>query len=513
MNVALACRIAEKLLELGVTEICLCAGGRNAPLVVALQACPQILVWQFFEERAAAYFALGRSVSHGRAPIAICTTSGTAAGELLPAIMEAYYSGVPLIVVTADRPRCFRGTGAPQSAEQVGMFSHYVKETFDVARIEEVESIDLREPTPLHINVCFAEPLLDGPAKIRPIVTAKRISPEQTPDGRQLTEALSPITRPLLILSQLPPHPLISQLARADNCLIYAEGHSQQRQTKGALLRAGSDRLPALISKGAINGIIRLGGVPTLRLWRDLEDRFPRLPVVSLCSPTFSGLSRPSAVFPFLDAHLEILWSHLASCDESQVKEALAADAANFAQLNRLLELHPESEPGWIRWISDNLLPETRVFLGNSLPVREWDLAAGFGEKHFDIQSSRGLNGIDGQISTFLGWASQPGPNVGIFGDLTALYDLSAPWILRQVSDLEIKIVIINNRGGQIFDRMFGNPWFINAHDLSFEHWARLWDLPYVRGKEMRASTARQMVVEIQPSPEATKAFWREYAQ
>ncbi len=513
MNVALACRVVEKLLEMGVTEVCLCAGGRNSPFVVALQACPQIHVWHFFEERSAAYFALGRSVTLGRTPVAVCTTSGTAAGELLPAIMEAYYSGVPLIALTADRPRSFRGTGAPQSAEQVGLFSNYVKETFDIATIDEIESIALCDRTPHHINVCFSEPLLDGPTQLRPAATAKRIPPEQIQSADQLEEALSMMKRPLLILSQLPPNPLVSKTAHSSNCLMYAEGHSQQRRMNESLLRAGADTLPALISNGSVDGVIRLGGVPTLRLWRDLEDRFSKLPVVSLCSPQFSGLSRRSAVFPLNDCHLEVLFSHLESCDDSQMDKALEADAADFERLNRLLELHPESEPGWMRWISENLAPEARIFLGNSLPVREWDLAAVYDDKHFDIHSSRGLNGIDGQISTFLGWATKARSNIGVFGDLTALYDLSAPWILRQAPDLDLKIVLINNRGGQIFDRMFGNPWFINAHDLSFSNWARLWDLEYVQGKEMLGSAARQIVVEIQPDPEATKAFWQEYTQ
>ena len=513
MNVALACRVVEKCLEVGVTEVCLCAGGRNSPFVVALQSCPQIHVWHFFEERSAAYFALGRSVSLGREPVAVCTTSGTAAGELLPAIMEAYYSGVPLIALTADRPRAFRGTGAPQSAEQVGLFSHYSAKTFDVTTFDEIEEITLADRTPHHINVCFAEPLLDGSARISPAGAAKRSLREQISSGNQLKEALSVIKRPLLILSQLPPNPLISKMAQAGNCLIYAEGHSQQRRMSESHLRAGADRLPALISNGSIDGIIRLGGVPTLRLWRDLEDRYSKLPVVSLCSPQFSGLSRRSFVFPFLDSHLEVLFSHLESCDDSRVEETLEADAADFARLNRLLELHPESEPGWMRWISENLAPEARVFLGNSLPVREWDLAAAYDDKHFDIHSSRGLNGIDGQISTFLGWAAKARSNTGVFGDLTALYDLSAPWILRQTPDLNLKIILINNRGGQIFDRMFGNPWFINAHGLSFRNWARLWDLEYIQGKEMLGSAARQIVVEIQPDPEATKAFWQEYAQ
>ena len=511
MNVDLACRIVEKLLSMGVTEVCLCAGGRNSPLVVALQACPQVHVWHFFEERSAAFFALGRSGRLARNPVAIVTTSGTAAGELLPAIMEAHYAAVPLIAVTADRPRSFRGSGAPQSAEQVGLFSHYVSRSFDVATMEEAEEIEPGGLGPLHINVCFAEPLLDKPAKRSESLGSTKFQVSEFPRPAELIKALSQVKRPLLIVAHIPPDPLIAELIERANCVVYAEAASQQRRPFRHVLRAGADRIPMLASEGVIDGVIRLGGVPTLRFWRDLEDRFLNLPVVSLATSNFSGLARSSAAFDYNLTHLEVLAEHLEHCDSSEVTKTMEEDERRFERLNTLLKSHPQSEPGWMRWLSQNIATQSRVFLGNSLPIREWDLAADWSDRQFRIHCTRGLNGIDGQISAFLGWAAEANPNVGIFGDLTTLYDLSAPWILRQRPDLDLKIIIINNGGGQIFDRMFGNPWFLNTHDLNFEHWAKLWDLEYIRNEALAKSTARRAIVEVTPVAESTRAFWREY--
>jgi 2-succinyl-5-enolpyruvyl-6-hydroxy-3-cyclohexene-1-carboxylate synthase len=427
--------------------------------------------------------------------------------------MEAHYAAVPLIAVTADRPRTFRGSGAPQSAEQVGLFSHYVNRTFDVATVEEAEAIEFGAGPPLHINVCFAEPLLDKPAKLSESVSPGKSQVSEFPRPAELATALSKIERPLLILGQLPADPFVAELVERGNCLVYAEAASQQRRPSSHILRAGAERVPTLAAEGAIDGVIRVGGVPTLRFWRDLEDRFLTLPVISLATSNFSGLARPSAVFDYNLGHLEVLAEHLENCDSSEVAKFMEEDARCFERLNALLELHPRSELGWMRWLSQNIAAQSRVFLGNSLPIREWDLAADYTERQFAIHCTRGLSGIDGQVSTFLGWAAEGSANVGIFGDLTALYDLSAPWVLRQRPDLDLKIIIINNGGGQIFERIFGNPWFLNSHALNFEHWAKLWDLDYLKNEALAKSTARRTIVEITPDAESTRAFWREHAQ
>jgi len=144
-NIAAARAIIERVRGLGVVDFCICGGSRNAPLIVALETG-----YTFVDERSAAFFALGRAKRDGK-PVAVITTSGTAAAELLPAAVEAFYSGLPLILITADRPARFRGTAAPQSIEQVGLFGVYAATN--------IETWNRR--TPLHINVEFDEPLID----------------------------------------------------------------------------------------------------------------------------------------------------------------------------------------------------------------------------------------------------------------------------------------------------------------------------------------------------------------
>lgn len=147
-NIDRAARLIDRLRAAGTKEFCVCAGSRNAPLLAVLGES-DLRLYSFVDERSAAFFAVGRIKLHGD-PVAVVTTSGTAVAEMLPAAIEAYYSGLPLILVSADRPVRFRGTGAPQAIEQVGLFGPYAEtalETWSRAR-------------PLHVNVEFDEPLL-----------------------------------------------------------------------------------------------------------------------------------------------------------------------------------------------------------------------------------------------------------------------------------------------------------------------------------------------------------------
>ena len=159
MNQPLAQDVLDQLAKVGVKELSICPGGRNAPFVALLSGSKRFECFYWYEERSAAFFALGKAKIKER-PVAVFTTSGTAAGELLPATMEAYYSGVPLILITADRPRRFRGTAAPQTAEQVGIFGIYATYSQDIAEQEKCEFIHWNKVSPAHLNVCFEEPLL-----------------------------------------------------------------------------------------------------------------------------------------------------------------------------------------------------------------------------------------------------------------------------------------------------------------------------------------------------------------
>jgi 2-succinyl-5-enolpyruvyl-6-hydroxy-3-cyclohexene-1-carboxylate synthase len=143
-NIEIARRLIEDIRTLGVADFCVCSGSRNAPLIAVVGEA-----YSFVDERSAAFFAIGRARRDER-PVAVITTSGTAVAELLPAAVEAYYSGTPLVLITADRPARYRGTGAPQSIEQEAIFGVYAARSI----------ADWNRRMPLHINVEFDEPLL-----------------------------------------------------------------------------------------------------------------------------------------------------------------------------------------------------------------------------------------------------------------------------------------------------------------------------------------------------------------
>jgi 2-succinyl-5-enolpyruvyl-6-hydroxy-3-cyclohexene-1-carboxylate synthase len=149
-NIARARALIETVRSEGVTTFSVCAGSRNSPLLAVLGGSSGVEVLSFVDERSAAFFAIGRSKRDGR-PAAVVTTSGTAVAELLPATIEAYYASIPLVLITADRPARYRGTGAPQCIEQDGIFGLYAATTLD----------RWSRRAPLHLNVEFDEPLID----------------------------------------------------------------------------------------------------------------------------------------------------------------------------------------------------------------------------------------------------------------------------------------------------------------------------------------------------------------
>ena len=193
-NMALAKNVIDQLLNAGVKEFCLCPGARNSPFVFLFDENPHLKIYTFFDERSAAFFALGR-IAATRLPVAVFTTSGTAVAELLPAAVEATYSSLPLILVTADRPKRYRGSGAPQSIQQVGLFSYYIEASFDLDEENTHISMNgLSWKKPTHINVCFAEPLIDGP--IPQIQIPESTHRTRFPVGQPLPPSDRPRERP-----------------------------------------------------------------------------------------------------------------------------------------------------------------------------------------------------------------------------------------------------------------------------------------------------------------------------
>lgn len=518
INMELAQTVIERLLEAGVKEFCLCAGARNSPFVCIFDENKDLKTYHFFEERSAAFFALGR-IAATRTPVAVITTSGTAVAELLPAAVEGTYSSLPLILVTADRPKNYRGTGAPQSIDQVGMFSYYIEASFDLD--EENTHISLKYLSwkkPVHINVCFKEPLVIG--EIPQIRFPKEIIRAKFPSAIPIhmvdeVRAFVAQHKPLVILSTIPERfrESVLQFITMLKAPVYVEGISSLRghpSLKEFTLKSGEKILDKLIDERICDSVIRIGGVPTVRFWRDLEDKRSNLPVLSLGYNHFVGLSRTVTHFD----NLEEL-SRIQSNSPQNIPVAVQEwDEKNFLKKKELLEKYPSSELGLIYHLSKHL-SQSYVFLGNSLPVREWDLASNIDYPPLRMAGSRGANGIDGQVSTFLGWCRPNATNWCLIGDLTALYDLSALWVTPQMEKSQIRIVVINNKGGQIFNRMFRRPIFLNQHEIQFQSWAQMWNWSYQKWQKIpdQMELSDRQLIELEVSAEQTEAFWKEWDQ
>ena len=281
--------------------------GRNAPLVSVLSHTKGIEILSFFDERAAGFFGLGRC-RRDKKPCAIVTTSGTAVAELLPSVVEAYYSHLPLILITADRPSSYRKTGAPQSIEQIGIFSHYVEKYWDIEKNIYFDLSSWTGTLPCHINICFDEPLIDKKVK-ELLLSPKEIEEKQLSLGSSEEEIeingfFKQVQSPLYILSEIP-EAIKEEVENALSffyCPIYAEtlsGLRESQKLKPFILKAGEFFLQKLVINKKIDGIVRIGRRPCTRFWRDLEKTYSYLPVLSISDQEYSGLSwaRPAVSF------------------------------------------------------------------------------------------------------------------------------------------------------------------------------------------------------------------------
>lgn len=514
----LAQQVLEEVISQGVIEFCLCPGSRNAPLVYPLIHSDQVRLYYWPEERSAAFFALGRIKATGR-PVAVVTTSGTAAAELLPATIEAYYTGLPLILITADRPRRLRGTGAPQSAEQVGLFSHYIHEGLDLAEDSRCELSHWTREGPLHLNVCFEEPKDQECQQIRLNHCEKTnfLSPSRFSSDERFLLFLKKTHFPFIVVGSLPAHTYEAaiEFLLHLNAPLYLEGMSGIREdSRLAHLRITRMENIWKISTEygyPIDGILRLGSVPTLRLWRDLEEKKERIPVCSISEQPFSGLSYTDVIHTSLLSFFE--WGK--TIDPPCVyhyhtwKEA---DQRSYQALLTLFQEEPQAESSLVHELSKKIPLGSKVYLGNSLPIREWDQAATYEPRRFQIGCNRGINGIDGQLATFLGYSSDEQENWSLLGDLTLLYDLVAPWISTQLLARTVNIVLINNGGAKIFSRMFAHPAFQHQHQLNFKPLAEFWNWNYEKWESIPASLSAiqgARLIELIPDALATERFFQ----
>ncbi len=509
-----ALEVVEKCLAAGIGEFVVCAGARNAALLEALaqaETAGLVRVWRHFEERSAGFFALGRTMETGK-PCAIVTTSGTAAAELFPAIIEAHYQARPLVAITADRPAAFRGSGAPQAIDQVGIFGQY----------SAVNLSDWSGKQPLHWNVELEETFEIGAENFSNSTLAEFKPTRERLDVAALARWLREGNFKGLVVMigglEAEEQEEVFHFCNDLGAPVLAEATSGLREALQALAIHDADRVLKAQPPGKI---LRLGAVPSGRFWRDLET-LPQVSVWSICRNGLPGLARNAGVIcGSVDRVLQALGEVDPVDDALGYLDGAASRAAKTAEL---LEIYPDSEPALMRTLSQYASISSSVFLGNSLPIREWNLFAQYARPVSKVSANRGANGIDGQLSTWLGTSADTTDAWGIFGDLTTLYDLAAPFLLTQLEQSGRVLAVINNHGGKIFQRLprlkamspRAAEWMTNPQSANLAGVAQLWNMSHtiirtIDDFDSFQPTAQTQLLEVIPDPAQTQAFWAEW--
>ena len=466
----LATWLVDQLVARGVTDAVLCPGSRNAPLSFALAADDRIALHTRIDERTAGFLALG--ISKGsRRPAAVATTSGTAAANLHPAVLEAAHAGVPLVAVTADRPARMRGTGANQTTDQVRLFG-------DAASF-----VDLTEPAddaldaawfpdgPIHLNCQLDEPLVpDSTDSPRRSDTTNRTSRNGNVSDYPSQAA--------------EPHPLD---ARPRTVVIAGDDAGPPARV---LAENAGWPLFAEPSSGSRTG---LNPIRTYRLLIDTElgSRIERAVVLghpTLSRPVGRLLARPDVEVvsvrtrgrwpdrPFpVSAEYDAVSAPDEPVETGWLEEWRAADRALGARVDAFVAEQPGLTPYDVAAAVNAANPAGGLlFVGASNPIRDLDLMATahpVGERRM-VLANRGLAGIDGTISTAIGAAlGRPySPRAILYvGDVTFLHDATALALGPDELRPDLTIVVANDDGGSIFATLEqGAPEHAGSYDLLF---------------------------------------------
>ena len=531
VNTRWASIFVDELVQSGLQSVCIAPGSRSTPLTLAFAAQKGMPVYRHLDERSAGFFALGLALASGR-PVALVCTSGTAAANFHPAVIEAYYSHVPLLVLTADRPPELRGSGANQTIDQIKMFGDHVLWSVELPTpVDNAPDVVMRHlrtlaargyaaanglvKGPVHLNFPFRKPLEPEPLPAGELRQAEIVrhsaAPYTTfsrgrllPDEAQiewLAKVMTANPRGLIICGpECPdgdfPH-AVASLARRSGYPVLADTLSGVRhgpQTAGGYILGGYDlwlrAIDNTLSKPDV--VIRFGAVPT------------SAPLSTYLERAAAGISvhiREDGVWAD-DLHLT---HQYIQADPAAVCRALTERieypsgpswAERFINLenqawktvNSSLAQIPFFDGRAIRDVLAALPDDTIVLAGNSLPVRHVDTFDRPDERALAIFGNRGASGIDGNVSTALGLAAATGQRVVAFlGDITFYHDMNGLLAARQNNLSNVTFIVTNNNGGGIFRRLpvaaQEPPFrelFLTPHDLTFEHAAALYGLRYM---------------------------------
>lgn len=479
-ELARAC--VEALIGVGVRHVVLSPGSRNAGLSLALadaQAAGVITLHTRIDERTSAFLALGIAKT-SRVPVAVVTTSGTAAANLHPALMEAAHAGVPLVAITADRPARLRGTLANQTTDQVGIYGSIPSADVDDPG-QLAAGLAGTEVGPVHLNLQFDDPLLPDDTFV-PVAR----QPERGPWERGVPHLLDQGPATVVVAGDdTGPGPRV--LAEAAGWPLLAEPTSGARNGPNVIR---GYRLLLDTELGQQVERVVVAGAPTLS--RPVQRLLARegLEVVSRRARGVWA-DRPHPVSFEYDGPFEVD----AVADPAWLESWKAADRALSARIADLLGAQSELTPYGVAAAVHAAVPDEGLLLvGASNPIRDLDLMAGaypVGGRRLII-ANRGLAGIDGTLSTAIGAViGRPHTTRAILyvGDVTFLHDLTGLVLGPAEERPDLTIVVANDNGGSIFatleqgapqyaagfEKLFGTPHDVDlgalCNGLRIPHW------------------------------------------
>ena len=494
-NLALGSALVDALVSNGVRHAVVCPGSRSTPLAVSLAAHPNVRVWVHIDERAAAFFALGMARQLGE-PVAMLSTSGTAAANFLPAIVEARLSRVPLIALTADRPPELRDWGAAQTIDQLRLYGEHVKWFADmpVPTADEVISRHARataaravqtarsEPAgPVHLNFPFREPLL--PPDWKP--SNPFVSLFENGQGSERTTTMEPsslhpdegVIAELVALVAAEPSGIVicgpgeaQGLASSVTAFSAASGYPILADPLSGLRFGPHDRShvidgydPFLRDQATANALqphmaIRVGAIPTSKPLQQFLAARSEMPQVIIDA----GMPRDPSHVATRYVHANATVTLAAAAERLASTEMRAnrhwldawkqADRATRNAIDQSLARDEALFEGRAAADVAALVPEdATLVVGNSMPIRDVDAFVRGDRRRLRIVSNRGANGIDGVLSTALGAAAvSDRPVVLLIGDLSFIHDLNG-LLAAKLFDLDATVVVVNNNGGGIF--------------------------------------------------------------
>lgn len=485
--------LVDQLAEFGVKYACISPGSRSTPLTYALSQKRKIITYPIIDERSSGFFALGIAKQTGL-PLVVVTTSGTAAAELYPAIIEAYQNRVPLIICTADRPAYLRNSGANQTINQDNLYKNHIRFFYDARlpklNLKEIDNfkVQIRKAFnvcmfenrgPVHLNFPFEKPL--EPNSFTDEVEEKIVSktiPDQfnfkdnLVDNKKLKadifRAKKLIVKHNSLLITVGPGNfsekfirLLEKFSTKFTIPIFADASSGLAFKPTKLLNLVSN-FDALIRCDAFKNLFiprlnfHFGRTATSKnLEEFLADKRIKRFVVNKFGDMFDSYRKSDVIKMNEEDFIEEMLNIEFSPDNKSFKNLTLLknldEKIEGIKTSTVLNSHKLNEPSILIDIINSIPPDSNLMIGNSIPIRDMDFFASSITKNINVFQNRGASGIDGVTSTALGiCSSSKSPTYLITGDLAFYYDINSLLLAKQY-DIPLITILINNNGGGIF--------------------------------------------------------------